>query len=215
MSDRRQTWIDPDALGARRNRIPQAEDSQGSSSVGKRTSSKDFLGDFDNARRQGVVYSTTSQKRPSLARPSAFPINANELAKAGDPWQEFEKSYNLRLGTNYRVTVAERKASPYNIVAIRSFSSAMEDSQIQLLRGIQHENFARTLHVFRSAELTYIAFEHAPVSLHEISRSRVSIAKLELAAILGQVSSHSILFFGQSTNKVSLTMGLHIYASRV
>ncbi|KAF3031451.1 hypothetical protein E8E12_000150 [Didymella heteroderae] len=145
------------------------------------------LDDSLNTRRHGVVYSTNVEKGPQLARPAGFPINANGLIKSGDPWQDFEESHRLRFGLDHRVTVAERKTSPYDIVAIRSFSGDMENAQVRILQSIQHHNFARTLDVFRAVDSTYVVFEHAHVSLHEISRSRAKITKTELAAILGQL----------------------------
>lgn len=158
-------------------------------STGKRIASDDSSGDSFNARRHGVVYSTNVEKRPQLARPSDFPINANGLIKSGDPWQEFEESHRLRFGLDHRVTVAERKTSPYDIVAIRSFPGAMDNAQVRVLQTVQHHNFARALDVFRASDATYVVFEHAHVSLHEMSRSRAKLTKIELAAILGQVGS--------------------------
>ncbi|KAF3037143.1 hypothetical protein E8E11_002997 [Didymella keratinophila] len=145
------------------------------------------LDDPPNARRHGIVYSTNTAKRPQLARPQDFPINARGPTKSGDPWHDFEEGYRLRFGLDHRVTVAERKTSPYDIVAVRSFSGAMDDAQVQMLQSVQHHNFARTLDVFRAADSTYVLSEHAHVSLHEMSRSRAEITKVELAAILGQL----------------------------
>lgn len=188
-SDRRHTRIDVDALKARPSHTFQPGESQSSISTGNRIASDYSSGDSFNARCHGVVYSTNIEKRPQLARPPDFPINADGLTKSGDPWQEFEESHRLRFGLDHRVTVAERKTSPYDIVAIRSFSGDIDNAQVRILQSIQHHNFARALEVFRAADLTYIAFEHAHVSLHEMSRSRAKITKIELAAILGQVGS--------------------------
>ena len=190
-SNKRHTRIDVDALKARRSHTSQTGEAQSSESTGKRTAADASLDDPLNARRHGVVYSTSTGKRPQLARPQDFPINANELTKSGDPWHDFEESYGLRLGLDHRVTVAERKTSPYDTVAIRSFSGAMDNAQVRILQSIRHHNFARTLDVFRAADSTYVLSEHAHVSLHEMSRSRAEITKIELAAILGQVGSCS------------------------
>ena len=207
-SDRRHTRIDFDALEVRRSHTSQTGGTQSSISTGKRTASDASLDDSLNARRHGVVFSTKVEKRPQLARPQDFPINADGLIKSGDPWHDFEESYRLRFGLDHRVTVAERKSSPYDIVAIRSFSGAMENAQVRVLQGIQHHNFARTLDVFRAADLTYVVSEHAHVSLHEMSRSRAKITKIELAAILGQVGSWSCFPFDPSADFSSWSMGL-------
>lgn len=185
---KRHTRIDIDALRVRRGHTSKTEDTQSSLGTSKRTASDASLGDLASVRRHGIVYPTNVEERPQLARPPHFPVNANGLIKRGDPWQDFEASHRLRFGTDYRVVVAERKSSPYDIVAIRTLSSVMEQAQARLLRSIQHDNFTRTLDVFQSTESTYVVFEQAHVSLHEISRSRAKISKIELAAILGQVS---------------------------
>ncbi|KAF2818085.1 hypothetical protein CC86DRAFT_171697 [Ophiobolus disseminans] len=185
MNERRQTRIEFDALGIGRDRTSQTGEAQ--NATRKRSAYDASLEDLVSARRHGVVYPMNTEKRPQLARPPEFPINTNGLVKQGDPWLEFEQSYRLRLGVNYRIVVAERKTSPYDIVAIRTFAGAMDDSQVRVLQGIQHDNFARVLNVFRSTEATHVAFEHAHVSLHEISRSCIRITKVQLAAVMGQL----------------------------
>lgn len=206
--DKRHTRIDFDALRIRRGHT-QTEETQSSLGTSKRTASDASLGDLASARRRGIVYSTNVEKRAQLARPPHFPVNANGLiVKPGDPWQDFEVSHRLRFGVDYRVTVAERKSSPYDIVAIRTFSGVMEQAQVRMLRGIQHDNFTRTLDVFQSTESTYVVFEQAHVSLHEISRSRAKITKIELAAILGQVGSQRCFSPGRRTDFSSWLMGL-------
>jgi hypothetical protein len=189
--NKRHTRIDVDALKPRRSHTSQTGEAQSSKSTGKRTATDATLDDPLNARRHGVVYSTSTENRPQLARPQGFPINANGLTKSGDPWHDFEESYGLRFGLDHRVTVAVRKTSPYDTVAIRSFSGAMDNAQVRILQSVRHHNFARTLDVFRAADSTYVLSEHAHVSLHEMSRSRAEITKIELAAILGQVGSWS------------------------
>ncbi|KAF2818045.1 hypothetical protein CC86DRAFT_389221 [Ophiobolus disseminans] len=185
MNERRQTRIEFDALGVGRDRTSQTGEAQ--NATRKRSAYDASLEDLVSARRHGVVYPMNTEKRPQLARPPEFPINTNGLVKQGDPWLEFEQSYRLRLGVNYRIVVAERKTSPYDIVAIRTFAGAMDDSQVRVLQGIQHDNFARVLNVFRSTEATHVAFEHAHVSLHEISKSCIRITKVQLAAVMGQL----------------------------
>ena len=207
-SDRRHTRIDLDALKVRRSHTSQSGEIPRSTSTSKRTGSGASLDDSINARRHGVVYSMNVEKRPQLARPPDFPINANRLTKSGDPWQDFKQSHRLRFGLDHRLTVAERKTSPYDIVAIRSFSDDIDNAQVRILQSIQHHNFARTLDVFRAADSTYVVSEHAHVSLHEMSRSRAKITKIELAAILGQVGSWCYFAFDSSADFSSWSTGL-------
>lgn len=186
-SNKRYTQIDITALNSPRTSTLQEAEPQTSIDTSKRTISVASLKDRADTRREGVVYPNSAPQRSQLARPTSFPINVHEATKSGSPWLNFEASYGIRFGIDFRVTVAERKASPYDVVAIRSFPGAMDDTRVQMLRRVQHDNFVTVLDIFRSKESTHVVFEHAHVSLYEIARSRETLTKIELASILGQV----------------------------
>ena len=191
-SKKRHTQINLNGFEIRRSRILGPENTENSKDTTYRQPpGAPREGPFKDRRRSGVE-ATNVNKRHQLARPSSFPINVKGIVKTGTPWHEFNESYRIRFGLDYRVIVAERRASPFDIVAIRTFTGEVKNTEAHILESIQHENFARMLHLYQASDLAYIVSEHAHVSLHEISRSRAKITKMELAAILGQVGPHAV-----------------------
>ena len=102
------------------------------------------------------------------------------------PWSFYKKIYGLRLGEDDIVTVAERKGISCDVVAIRRFSGAGTDKQIEMVRLIQHKNFITAHEIYKFDEAYYVIFEHMPLSLQEVAANPY-LNQPKLAAIMGQV----------------------------
>jgi hypothetical protein len=103
------------------------------------------------------------------------------------PWRSYEKTYELRLGVDVRITVAEQKDFPYAEVSVRHFSGPGVEDRLHKLQQIRHTNLVSVLKIFRAKETIYVVYEHMPVSLHHIANNP-RLDEIRLAAILGQVS---------------------------
>lgn len=118
---------------------------------------------------------------------SGFRAREYIMTKEGSPWRTYERIYQLRLGVGDRVTVAERKSPPFNIVTVRSFSGPRIEDKLRMLQQIQHANFVSAFDAFKFEQSLYVVFEHLPISLEHIAGNPY-INELRLASILGQVS---------------------------
>jgi hypothetical protein len=107
------------------------------------------------------------------------------------PWDYYERMYQLRLGLDHRIIVAEERHPPAeelaNVYSIRRFSDADMTSRQHLFRDIRHTNLVAATEIFWHERICYVVFEHMPCSLHEV-RDIEHLTELRLAAIVGQVS---------------------------
>jgi hypothetical protein len=103
------------------------------------------------------------------------------------PWLKYQRIYDIRLGNDYRVTVAEEMDSPHREVSIRLFPGAENEHHLQMLQRIRHINFVSVFETFRFEATTYVVFENMRLSLCEIARSPLPVNTIGLAALLGQV----------------------------
>ena len=101
------------------------------------------------------------------------------------PWEKYEKVYDVELGGT--VEVAVRKASPVELVHVRTFSTAASAKALHLYGQLQHRNLVLALEAFTTDNGLYIVLEHMPVSLERIVRSPAYPDERQLAALLGQV----------------------------
>ena len=113
-------------------------------------------------------------------------VRAHEyiMTKDGSPWRSYERIYQLRLGVGDRVTVAERKSPPFNVVTVRSLSGPRVEDKLRILQQIQHTNFVSAFDAFKFEQSLYVVFEHMPISLQHIAGNPY-INELRLASILG------------------------------
>jgi hypothetical protein len=120
-------------------------------------------------------------------------VRAHEyiMTKEWSPWGSYEKIYQLRLGVGDRVTVAEHKSHPFDVVTVRSFSGPRAEDVLRMLQRIHHPNFVSALDAFRFEQSLYVVFEHMPISLQHIAGNPY-MNELRLASILGQVSFDAV-----------------------
>jgi hypothetical protein len=116
------------------------------------------------------------------------------------PWTPYEKIYRIDLGKEW-VTVAERRSSPPEIVAMRSksnpaplnlvivrqFTDSSFQDNIRKFRQIQDSTFLSTLEVFSSDGFSYVVCEYMPLSLTYVCGNPL-VNEVRLAAMVGQVT---------------------------
>ena len=115
-----------------------------------------------------------------------MPLDAHGETSSTSPWFTYKRIYDLRLGNDFYVTVAEEMAFPYKEVFIRPFVST-NVNQLRLIQQVRHPNLVTILDAFRHDNKTLVVFESMPVSLRDIATSSLGIDTIRLAAILGQV----------------------------
>jgi hypothetical protein len=163
-------------------------------STSDRTSTKRSSAKFLTKKRASSPESVAVDPESGLVRlrlveavNSGFRASKYIMMKEGSPWRSYRKIYQLRLGVGDRVTVAECKTHPFDLITIRSFSGPEVEDKLNMLQRIQHHNFVSALDGFRFEQSIYIVFEHMPISLLFVAGNPY-IDELRLASILGQVS---------------------------
>ena len=139
--------------------------------------------------RKGAVLTTAGPRPLPAPQQARFPVKAYGGMKLASLWSSYEKICGLRLGADFHVTLAQETDSPHRQVSIRRFPGKIQNTELQILHQIQHASFVAALETFRFDGTTYVVFEHLPISLHEMQRSRRRIESLHLPAILGPVRS--------------------------
>ena len=158
------------------------------------------------------------------------PLRLPELVQSGirahqglktthaSPWGTYEKSYDVRLGTDdLFVTVAERRDaqsstatrnhSLSSLALVRSFSGSNVEEKLRKLQQIQDISIVSPLEVFRVDEACYVVFEYMVYSLHYVTGSP-RLDEIRLAAIVGQVRLSGAAATGEFTNCSRYLMGL-------
>lgn len=149
----------------------------------------------------------TGLRRLKLLNVLGPQVKAFKLVKYESPWNSYEKIDDFRVDFGNFVTMAQRKDSSFKVVTVRSFRGPDAEDMLQMLQRIQHGNFVSVLEVFSSQESFHIIFEHIPISLHHFADIPDYPNELELASILGQVSSDT-----HSVRKVSAYFGRYLTA---
>lgn len=141
---------------------------------------------------------TLSKYAPSRKRPRTSEDNVlGPPSRAGGgvpylrasqepPWNEYEKVYDLDLGGP--VEIAVRRASPVELVHIRTFSRLTANKALHMFQRLRHRNIVAALDAFSTDQGLYVAFEHMPISLDWIVKSPAYPNEKQLAAIIRQVS---------------------------
>jgi serine/threonine protein kinase len=105
--------------------------------------------------------------------------------RMGSPWDWYREVLDLDL--NGPVTVAERKAPQYGLVAIKVFPSTAAEKALERHQRVKHENIVALLDAFTTDTSLYIVLEHSPISLEQIVGGAKYPTEWQLAAILKQV----------------------------
>ncbi|KAF2844515.1 hypothetical protein T440DRAFT_473339, partial [Plenodomus tracheiphilus IPT5] len=118
-----------------------------------------------------------------------FPIRVDDKIVRASPWETYSEGFALRLGPDFRITVAQPKnsSSGGGKVTFRELGGAKAVEQLRMLQRIRHANFVSVLRIFQHNHTFHVMSEYMPVSLEEIARSRRRVGKVELADILGQL----------------------------
>lgn len=194
--DKRYTQINFEALGSLerhpqpslRGQLTKQEATSSNQEILEHDVTKVLMEKRARSPDEDAIDHKTGLKHLKLVHATKAGLRAHEYmrAKLKSPWCSYDKIYQLRLGDGDRVTVAERKEPPSDVVTVRSFSGPKVEDKLRMLQQIQHTNFVSALEIFKFEESFYVIFEHMPISLHYIAGNPY-INELRLAAILGQV----------------------------
>ena len=124
--------------------------------------------------------------RPKASDTRVSPHEAVGL-KTESPWQSLQKVYELKL--DGFITVAVRRPPSCELVTVKSFVGSDSQQKMERLQQTHHENFVAFLETFRSEGSLHVVLDYIPISLAHMIASPAYPTELQLAAILGQVSS--------------------------
>lgn len=134
----------------------------------------------------------TGLKRLELVEALGPTVRAYKFVKRESPWRSYEKVFELRLGVGDLVTVAQRKDPSSGVVNMRKFPAPNGEEKLRILQQLRHRNIVSVLEVFSFEESFYVMFEHMPISLDHFAGICHYPGELQLASILGQVSSGTL-----------------------
>lgn len=131
---------------------------------------------------------TQSEMSRARTRPTEFTLTGPLRLKATweSPWSQYEKVYDLELAG--AVEVAVRKASPIELVHVRTFSKPGAEKVLHMFQQLQHPNIVAALAAFTTDEGLSIILEPMSISLEQVVQSPAYPNERQLAAIIGQVS---------------------------
>jgi hypothetical protein len=149
-------------------------------------------------------------KLPEILEPH---VKAYKFVKYESPWNSYEKIHEFQVGVGDLTTKAERKDLSCKVVIVRSFRGPNAKDTLQMLQRIQHGNFVSVLEVFSSEESFHVIFEHIPISLHHFANIPEYPNELQLASILGQVSSgtHNVQKLGADFDRYFAALPISYY----
>ena len=108
--------------------------------------------------------------------------------KQESPWQSLQKVYELKL--DGFVTVAIRRPPSYELVTVKNFVGSDGHQKVNKLQHTQYQNIVGFLEAFHFAGSIHVVFDYVPISLAHIVASPAYPTEIQLAPILGQVSTH-------------------------
>ena len=100
------------------------------------------------------------------------------------PWDHYQQVFELSLGS-FVIVVSER-AAPHGLFTMKRLNGADE---VRMLQSLSHTNLHQMLECFGLNDCHFAIFGYDPVSLAHIACSPPFLTELQLAAIIGQVSS--------------------------
>jgi hypothetical protein len=140
---------------------------------------------------------TVKPRHPLSSPPMRLPFDYQyKDIQLTSPWKRYKQICDVRLGVDFRITIAQKTSSPVDFFAIRCISNydpelqvqdIIQTPELQMLDKIRHDSFVAVEEVFCDKGEMYAVFEYMPVSLDEMQRSRKCIASDHLSAILGPV----------------------------
>lgn len=136
-----------------------------------------------------------SLSSPPMRLPFDYQYTGIQLTS---PWKRYKQICDVRLGVDFRITIAQKTSSPLDFFTIRCISNngydpelqtqdIIQTPELQMLYKTRHDSFVAVEEVFYDKEEMYAVFEYMPVSLDEMQRSRKCITSDHLSAILGPV----------------------------
>ena len=130
---------------------------------------------------------TPSHKASDNSKFDTRASNTTYMRNNESPWKYFQKHFELKL--DGFLTIASRRDAPFDLVMVKSFRNSHADEKFKMLHDIRHKNFLEVIRCFSFENDHHIIFEHVPISLAQIVVSPPYPTRLELAAILAQVST--------------------------
>jgi hypothetical protein len=171
--------------GGQPRRSPSQADHPHSEDAASKLSTKRYRSPKDDDDDAGK----TKMPKLSSIRESGTSALRDFIARKESPWEIHEKVCDLDL--NGPVTVAQRKAPLFGLVAVRAFPAAAAERALYMYGRVRHANVVEALDAFTTETSFYIVLEHLPISLEQIVDGAKYPTEWQLAAILRQVGSSS------------------------
>lgn len=204
--NKRHTQINFNALGELKHQSAGADGVNGKNTTPKRDRTKALGRKRLDTLDEETTDPETGLKGLTLVEAAKYGVRAHEYTrtKSRSPWEDYEKCWDLRLGVENWITVAERRGAQPNAVAVKSrpndplsklvlvkrLEGPTFEENVRKLQQIQHTNIISALEVFRFERTSYVVFEYMAYSISYVA-GNPRLDEIRLAAILGQVSPRS------------------------
>lgn len=217
--DKRHTQIDFKMLGGLENQAADAKHDRIKASAREKTKRENHKS----------TYARPGLRDFTLVEAAKAGVRAHEYIRKKDesPWEDFEKCWDLRLGVNSWITVAERRASQSDVVAVKSrsndplsklvlvkkFEGYSVQENLHTFQQLQHSNIVSTLEILKFNGASYVVLEYMAYSISYVA-GNPRLDEIRLAAILGQVLLNRNIS-NRVTNCNRYSLGLHTSRKRV
>jgi serine/threonine protein kinase len=103
-------------------------------------------------------------------------------------WQKYHSFWESDQGG--LAIIAHDHSLAHNIVVVKKINERANDSQLQKLRQVAHDNMVKILDVFTDTSLTYIVYESLESSLEKVQATcRGELMEIDMATIAKEVCS--------------------------
>jgi hypothetical protein len=132
------------------------------------------------------VLSDPTKKYNNKINLSSSPSSSSRSINTADPWETYNRGYNLQLGGS--IVIASRIPITNDLYIIQTFSTQDIDKKLEKLQVFRHRNLLKLYEIFYNEKqsIYHLIYEDAAVSCEDLIRVKPN--ELQLAAIIYQVS---------------------------
>lgn len=108
----------------------------------------------------------------------------------GSPWERYIERFELNLDDHIYIVSDKLSLDTFMMKCLKGPDA---EKKVAMLQSVQHRSFLPMLECFNFESSYYPVFPHMTMPLSQVIHSPPYPTELELAAVLGQVCSHTVL----------------------
>lgn len=165
------------------------------------TGPKKRLATLAEAHTTSPLFDEASAGKPPIVKQGMKDLELVKAAKEGrsvtsrpirlgSPWEHYIKRYELNLADHIYIVSDKTSLETFMIKCLEGPDA---ENKVAMLERVQHKTFLPMLECFNFDNVFYPVFPHMTMPLSQVIHSPPYPTELELAAVLEQVRSHSVL----------------------